>query len=125
MGIGGWAAYSNGIQKMTKLDSAKKTFVRLTEISIKRTLRPDEKKSLMLARQELRKSAKPAMNRKNPPPGAIKIYGRCLRIEAMKMENHTYGGKASPRTQKYFHDFRTKNAIIYGLADGSLLIVAK
>jgi len=61
-----------------------------------------------------------------PNPGnAIKIYGRCLRIEAIKTRKHLYGGKVSTANQKYFHDFTTKNAIIYGLPDGSLLIKAK
>jgi len=60
-----------------------------------------------------------------PNPKPVKIYGRCLRIEAVKMRTHTYGGKPSAASQKYFHDFTTKNAIIYGLPDGSLLIKAK
>lgn len=59
------------------------------------------------------------------PKGAVKIYGRCLRIEAIKLRPHTYGGKPTASGQKYFHDFTTKNAMIYGLPDGSLLIKAK
>lgn len=59
------------------------------------------------------------------PHDAIKIYGRCLRIEAVKMRKHLYGGKPSVASQKYYHDFTTKNAIIYGLPDGSLLIKSK
>lgn len=57
--------------------------------------------------------------------GAVKIYGRCLRIEAIKTVKHTYGGKTSTAGQKYFHDFSTQNAIIYGLPDGSLLIKSR
>jgi hypothetical protein len=59
------------------------------------------------------------------PRNAVKIYGRCLRIEAVKMRSHTYGGKKAAATQRYFHDFTAKNAMIYGLPDGSLLIKAK
>lgn len=54
--------------------------------------------------------------------GAVLIYERCLRIEAVKMRKHQYGGKESPAGQKYFHDFTTKNARIYGLPNGDLLI---
>jgi len=61
---------------------------------------------------------------RNSPKGAAKIYGRCLRIEAIKLQKHTYGGKVTPPGQKYFHDFSTKYAVIYGLPDGSLLIKA-
>jgi len=68
----------------------------------------------------------PRNARKNPkiPRGAIRIYGRCLRIEAVKLQPHTYGGKETAAGQKYYHDFTTKNAVIYGLPDGSLLIKA-
>jgi len=59
------------------------------------------------------------------PKGAVKIYGRCLRIEAVKLRVHSYGGKETGPGQKYFHDFTTKNAMIYGLPDGSLLIKAR
>lgn len=58
-------------------------------------------------------------------PHGIKIYGRCLRIEAIKLVDHTYGGKSTKAGQHYFHDFSTKNAVIYGMPDGSLRIVAK
>ena len=58
------------------------------------------------------------------PRSRIKIYGRCLRIEAVKTTTHTYGGKRTRAGQKYFHDFSTKHSIIYGLPDGSLLIKA-
>jgi len=57
--------------------------------------------------------------------GAVPIYGRVLRIEAEKTWEHEYGGKKSKPSQKYFHDFTTKNAMIYGLPDGSLLIKVK
>lgn len=59
-----------------------------------------------------------------PNPG-IKIYGRCLRIEAIKMVEHLYNGHKARATQRYFHDFTSKNAIIYGLPDGSLLIKSR
>src|SRR5262245_55619910 len=59
--------------------------------------------------------------RKNPK-GAVKIYGRCLRIEAVKTVDHTYGGKETGSGQRYFHDFTSKNAKIYGLPNGDLLI---
>lgn len=59
----------------------------------------------------------------NPAP--VKIYGRCLRIEAIKTVSHTYGGKTTKAGQHYFHDFTDKNAVIYGLPDGSLLIKSK
>jgi len=62
--------------------------------------------------------------RSKVPRGAVKIYGRCLRIEAVKLRAHTYDGKPTPGGQKYFHDFTTKHAMIYGLPDGSLLIKA-
>lgn len=52
----------------------------------------------------------------------MQIYGRCLRIEAIKTNNHTYGGKATAAGQRYYHDFTTKNAKIYGLPNGDLLI---
>jgi hypothetical protein len=58
-------------------------------------------------------------------PSSVPIYGRVLRIEAEKTWSHEYGGKPSKGSQKYFHDFSTKNAVIYGLPDGSLLIKAK
>lgn len=64
------------------------------------------------------------VNVRNSPRGAVKIYGRCLRIEAVKTSAHTYGGETTRAGQKYFHDFTTKNAMIYGLPDGSLLIKA-
>lgn len=69
----------------------------------------------------------PKKSERNPetPSKAVKIYGRCLRIEAVKMRSHLYGGKKTAATQKYFHDFTTKNAMIYGLPDGSLLIKAR
>ena len=54
----------------------------------------------------------------------IQIYERYLRIEAVKMRKHSYGGKSTAAGQRYFHDFTTKNARIYGLPDGSLLIKA-
>jgi len=60
-----------------------------------------------------------------PNPSGTKIYGRCLRIEAVKTVAHTYGGKTVKAGQKYFHDFRSKNAMIYGMPDGSLWIKAK
>src|SRR5262245_16246787 len=66
----------------------------------------------------------PRAGAKNPPKGAVKIYGRCLRIEAVKLRSHLYGGKSTRGDQKYFHDFTTKHAMIYGLPDGSLLIKA-
>lgn len=66
----------------------------------------------------------PRMKKRNPQ-GAVKIYGRCLRIEAIKMVSHVYGGKPARAGQKYWHDFTTKNAIIYGMPDGSLRIVSK
>lgn len=62
---------------------------------------------------------------KSNPAGAVKIYGRCLRIEAIKTVSHSYGGKPTTGGQRYFHDFTTKNAMIYGLPDGSLLIKSK
>lgn len=67
---------------------------------------------------------KPKKIRSNPQ-NAIPIYGRVLRIEAEKTWPHEYGGKKSQAKQKYFHDFSTKNVILYGLPDGSLLIKAK
>lgn len=67
----------------------------------------------------------PKTKSKTNPTNGTKIYGRCLRIEAIKTVPHTYGGKPSRAGQKYFHDFTTKNAMIYGLPDGSLLIKAK
>lgn len=59
------------------------------------------------------------------PNHGIKIYGRCLRIEAIKMVEHLYNGRKARATQRYFHDFTSKNAIIYGLPDGSLLIKSR
>lgn len=67
---------------------------------------------------------KPKKIRTNPS-NAIPIYGRVLRIEAEKTWPHEYGGKESSPSQKYFHEFTTKNAMIYGLPDGSLLIKSK
>lgn len=65
---------------------------------------------------------KPKTIRSNP---GVPIYGRVLRIEAEKTWEHEYGGKDSKPSQKYYHDFTSKNAMIYGLPDGSLLIKAK
>ena len=67
---------------------------------------------------------KPKPGTKNPG-GRVKIYGRCLRIEAIKTVKHTYGGKSTGAGQRYFHDFTTKNAKIYGLPNGDLLISAR
>lgn len=74
---------------------------------------------------KLRRIGSRSLNVRTNPKNAVKIYGRCLRIEAVKAVPHSYGGKASAAGQKYFHDFATKNAMIYGLPDGSLLIKAK
>jgi len=65
---------------------------------------------------------KPKKIRSNQPRSGVKIYGRCLRIEAVKTVNHTYGGKPTGAGQHYFHDFTAKNAKIYGLPNGDLLI---
>lgn|SRR5574342_1434688 len=65
---------------------------------------------------------KPKKIRSNP---GVPIYGRVIRIEAEKTWPHEYGGQESKATQKYYHDFTSKNAMIYGLPDGSLLIKAK
>lgn len=65
---------------------------------------------------------KPKKVRSNP---GVPIYGRVIRIEAEKTWPHEYGGQESKATQKYYHDFTSKNAMIYGLPDGSLLIKSK
>jgi hypothetical protein len=83
------------------------------------------KKELKEHAAKMRKLSKRPGTLNPPMRGAVKIYGRCLRIEAVKMVSHLYGGKKTPATQKYFHDFTTKNAMIYGLPDGSLLIKAR
>ena len=67
----------------------------------------------------------PRMKKPNRTGTGIKIYGRCLRIEAVKMVEHLYNGRKARATQRYFHDFTSKNAIIYGLPDGSLLIKSR
>lgn len=181
-----------------RLDTAKKIFAHMMQVARTRPLGPIEKKGLAMARQTLRRAARPAMNprkrapwmpekstptptgvnwvygifvhsgegnyrfenaikifktrkaadkyvadndphsaknwvvrevyapdKKNKPEGATLIYGRCLRIEAVKMVKHNYGGEPVQAGQKYFHDFTSKNAVIYGLPDGSLLIKAK
>lgn len=99
-----------------------------TQLRIKRSEFPDMR---FPSAEDILKKAKEHMRRFGPfnkrknTGGGVKIYGRCLRIEAVKMVNHTYGGKPTKAGQHYFHDFTTKNAIIYGMPDGSLRIVAK
>lgn len=119
------------------LATAKEIFANLMKKAREKELSPLAKRTLMRARQVIRQHAKPARNankvkrpRKNTGGrslrnSGVKIYGRCLRIEAVKLVPHTYGGKPTKGGQHYFHDFTTKNAIIYGLPDGSLKIVSK
>lgn len=58
-------------------------------------------------------------------PAGVPIYDQLLRIEAQKNFTHSYGGKKTRAGQKYFHDFSTKNAMIYGLPNGDLLITTR
>lgn len=54
--------------------------------------------------------------RLNPPAGGTEIYGRIKAIEAVKGNSSNYAGEL------FRHDF-TKPARIYGMPDGSILIV--
>jgi len=56
--------------------------------------------------------------KKNPPPGAIEIYGKIIAIEAQKGLNSTF-----PK-ENFRHEFKPGSKI-FGLPDGSILIKGK
>lgn len=111
---------------------AKEVFATMMQLSRKRQLTPREKSELSAARQTLRQAKKPARNpeskvRKSNPSNATKtkIYGRILRIEAQKTQPHICDAECKRANHCYFHDFTTKNAMIFGMPDGSLRIQTK
>lgn len=59
--------------------------------------------------------------RTNPPKGAVKIYGRLLRIEAQKTQRHICDAACKKANHCYFHDFKS-GACVYGMPDGTLVI---
>ena len=86
------------------------------------TVRDDNGDSWQVTSADIIHSAAVKVGRLPNNKKGVPIYGRCLRIEAIKMRPHRYGGKPTAAGQKYYHDFTSKNAKIYGLPNGDLLI---
>jgi len=63
------------------------------------------------------KKSKPKLTTNKPK--LVLIYDNILAIEAQK------GADSSFPDEKFRHDFRGKNAAVYGLPDGSLIIKGK
>lgn len=63
--------------------------------------------------------------KQNPPiSDNVKIYGRLIRIEAQKTQDHICDNECKAVNHKYFHDFKSKPEI-WGLPNGDLLIKAR
>lgn len=67
-----------------------------------------------------RKYTGAGQHKTNPP--AKLIYGRILEIRAEKTQPHQCDAECTSHGHRYVHTFESRNAKIYGLANGDILI---